>query len=176
MEEIRSTTTTYFLWCITELSEGFILPTQNSQEQLIETLEETVNDALEYLTGEGLASQAKVGDWGAWEVLCHMIYWHQATTDGIESVASGGDPRQIEAESDEVNARIIESMSGKTVEELAREVREIQGRLISAVHSIPDPSSTVFIRMSGAESSANERLQMMAGHWQGHVEELKRAI
>ena len=105
-----------------------------------------------------------------------MIYWHQATTDGIESVASGGDPRQIEAESDEVNARIIESMSGKTVEELAREVREIQGRLTSAVHSIPNLNSMVFIRMSGAESSTNERLQMMAGRWQGHVEELKRVI
>ena len=79
-----------------------------------------------------------------------MIYWQQATTDGIESVASGGDPRQIEAESDEVNARIIESMSGKTVEELAREVREIQGRVPTAVHSIPDPSSTVFIGMNRA--------------------------
>ena len=105
-----------------------------------------------------------------------MIYWHQATTDGIESVASGGDPRQIEAESDEVNARIIESMSGKTVEELAREVREIQGRVPTAFHSIPDPSSTVFIGMNRAESSTNERLQMIAGRWQGHVEELKRAI
>lgn len=164
MEEIRSATTTYFLWCITDLSEGFILPTQNSHEQLIEALEETVSDALEYLTGEGLGSHAKVGDRGAWKVLCHMIYWHQATTDGIESVVSGGDPRQFEAESDEVNDRIIDSISGKTVEELAREVREIQGRVPTAFHSIPDPSSTVFIGMNRAESSTNERLQMMAGH------------
>lgn len=150
MEEIRSTTTTYFLWCITDLSEGFILPTQNSQEQLIEALEETVSDAFEYLTGEGLASHAKVGDRGAWKVLCHMIYWHQTTTDGIESVVSGGDPRQFEAASDEANDRIIESISGKTVEELPREVREIQGRVPTAVHSIPDPSSTVFIGMNRA--------------------------
>ncbi|HBJ33016.1 MAG TPA: hypothetical protein DDY93_16810, partial [Dehalococcoidia bacterium] len=56
-----------------------------------------------------------------------MIYWHQTTTDGIESVVSGGDPRQFEAASDEANDRIIESISGKTVEELPREVREIQG-------------------------------------------------
>lgn len=164
MEEIRSATTTYFLWCITDLSEAFILPTQNSQEQLIEALEETVSDALEYLTGEGLGSHAKVGDRGAWKVLCHMFYWHQATTDGIESVVSGGDPRRFEAESDEVNDRIIDSISGKTVEELAREVREIQGRVPTAFHSIPDPSSTVFIGMNRAESSTNERLQMMAGH------------
>ncbi|HCH09689.1 MAG TPA: hypothetical protein DEW32_10895 [Dehalococcoidia bacterium] len=93
-----------------------------------------------------------------------MIYWHQTTTDGIESVVSGGDPRQFKAESDEVNDRIIESISGKTVEELAREVREIQGRVPTAVHSIPDPSSTAFICMNRAESSTNERLQMMAGH------------
>ena len=62
MKEIRSATTTYFLWCITDLLEGFILPTQNSQEQLVEALEETVSDALEYLTGEGLASRVKVGN------------------------------------------------------------------------------------------------------------------
>ena len=79
-----------------------------------------------------------------------MIYWHQTTTDGIESVDSGGDPRQIEEESDEVNDRIIEPISGKTVEELPREVREIQGRVPTAVYSIPDPSSTVFIGMNRA--------------------------
>ena len=148
---------------------------QLSQEQLIAALDQTVSAALEYLTGEGSASQARVGDWGAWEILCHMIYWHRATTEGIESVASGGNPRQIEAETDEVNARIIESMSGKTIEELAIEVRELQTRLISAVRDIPDPNSTVFVRLGGAASSANERLQMMAGHWRGHVEELKEA-
>jgi len=164
VEEIRSATTTYFLWCITDLLDGFILPTQNSQEQLVEAMEETISDALEYLTGEGLASHAKVGDRGAWKVLCHMIYWHQATTDGIKSVVSGDDPRQFEAESDEVNDRIIDSIPGKTVEELAREVREIQGRVPTAFHSIPDPSSTVFIGMNRGESSTNERLQMMAGH------------
>ena len=93
-----------------------------------------------------------------------MIYWHQTTTDGIESVVSGGDPRQFVAESGEVNDRIIESISGKTVEELAREVREIQGHVPKTVHSIPDPSSTALICMSRAESSTNERLQVMAGH------------
>ena len=93
-----------------------------------------------------------------------MIYWHQTTTDGIESVVSGGDPRQFESESDEVNDRNIEPISGKTVEELARKVREIQGRVPTAVHSIPDPSSTALICMSRAESSTNERLQVMAGH------------
>jgi len=150
------------------------LPSQNSPEQLIEALEETVNDALEYLTGAGLASQPKVCEWNAWDVLCHMIYWHQATTNGNVSVASGGVPRQNEAQWDEVNARIIGSMSAMAVEELGREVRQIQGHLTSAVHSIPDPSSTVFIRVSGAGSSTNERLQMMTGYWQGHVKELKR--
>ena len=80
MEEICSEVTTYFLWCITDLSQRFILPIQISQEQLIEALEETVNDALEYLTGAGLASQAKVCDWSAWDVLCHMLYRPQATT------------------------------------------------------------------------------------------------
>ena len=148
---------------------------QQSQEQLIAELDQTVNNALAYFTGDRSAPEARVGDWGTWEILCHMIYWHRATAEGIESVSAGGSPRQIEAETDEVNALIIESMSGKTVEELANEVRDLQARLVSAVRSIPDPTSTVFIRLGGAESSANQRLQMMAGHWRGHLDELKEA-
>jgi hypothetical protein len=151
------------------------MPKQEPQERMIAALDQTVNESLDYLTGEGLTSQARVDDWGAWEVLCHMIYWHRATTEGIESVASGGVPRQIEAETDEANAQIIASMSGKSSEELASEVREVQARLISAVRGILDPDSTVFIRLGGAESSTNQRLEAMTGHWRGHVEELKGA-
>ena len=145
------------------------------QETLIAELDETVENALKYFTEVGQNSQARVGDWGAWEILCHMIYGHRATAERIETVTSGNSPRQIEVETDEANARIIEYMSGKTVEELAKEVRDLQARLVSAFRSIPDPTSTVFIRLSGAESSANERLQMIAGHWRGHVDELKDA-
>jgi len=148
---------------------------QGTQEKLITELDETVADALKYFTKVGQDSEARVGNWGAWEILCHMIYWHRATAEGIESVASGGRPRRIESETDEANARIIESMSGKTIEELAGEVRDLQARLVSAVRSIPDPTSTVFVRLNGAESSANQRLQMMAGHWRGHAQELKEA-
>lgn len=96
--------------------------------------------------------------------------------EGNVSVVSGGVPRQNEAQWDDVNARIIGSMSGKTVEALVRDVRELQGYLTSAVHGIPDPCYAVFIRLNRAGSLINERFQMMAGYWQGHVEELKRSI
>jgi len=104
-----------------------------------------------------------------------MIYWHQVTSEGIESVAAGGDPRQMASETDELNAQIIESMSGNSIEELAAEVRHLQTRLVSSVRSISDPISTVFIRLNGAESSTNDRLQAITNHWHGHVEELKNA-
>lgn len=148
---------------------------QDSQNSLIAKLDETVDDALKYFTEVGQNSEARVGDWGAWEILCHMIFWHRATAEGIESVASGDTPRQIKIDTDEANAHIIESMSGKTMDELANEVRSLQTRLVSAFRSISDPTSTVFIRLSGEESSANERLQMIAGHWREHVAELKEA-
>lgn len=151
------------------------MPDETQTEELIRELDETLTESLTYLTGDGNASGRVVGGWGAWEILCHMIYWHRATAEGVESVADGGRPRQIEAETDELNARIIASMTGKSMEELEDEVRELHARLVSAVRTIPDPTSPVFVRRSGAASSTDERLRMMAGHWRNHVQELKAA-
>jgi hypothetical protein len=151
------------------------VPEQNDREELIKLLDSAVDDGLTFFLGQGRDSDAKVGDWGVWEVLCHMIYWHQATVDGVESIASGGGPHHIKGETDEVNDRIIATMSGRSSHELAEDVRDLQAKLVAAVRKVDDPTSTVFIRKDGSSASTFDRVDQITRHWNGHIAELRPA-
>ncbi len=142
-------------------------------DTLIDSLEKAVDDGLAYFTGPGAESEQRIGIWEPREVLCHMVYWHQATVEGAESVASGGEPHKIYASTDEMNARAVGRASGKTVTVLAQEVRDLQERLLAAVRSMPDTAATVLIRGDGRETSATGRLSTIADHWNVHLAELR---
>ena len=147
----------------------------SDRNELIERLESTVDSGLGYFLGPGRSSDVKIGDWGVWEVLCHMVYWHQATVSGVEAVAAGAGPYLIDDETDEVNDRFIASMAGRSSDELAEEIRGLQSKLSSAVRQMSDPAATVFIRQSGASASALDRVEQITRHWQSHVDELASA-
>ena len=79
----------------------------------IATLERNVEAGLAYFQGPGGQAKVKVGRWGPREVLCHLVWWHQATVEGMESVLSGGDPYRFYASVDEMNARAVGRLAGK---------------------------------------------------------------
>ena len=62
---------------------------------LITALEQSVDAGLAYFQGPGSQSKVKIGRWEPREVLCHLVWWHQATAEGMESVAAGGAPYRI---------------------------------------------------------------------------------
>ncbi len=147
----------------------------NSQQldTLISSVEETVEAALSYFEGPGAESKIKIDLWTPREVLCHMIYWHQATAEGMERVTSGGSPNRIYASTDEMNARAVGRASGKSIPALADEARQLQARLAKAAREVPDPNATVMVRDDGSQASTIQRLERIIGHWNAHIEELK---
>jgi hypothetical protein len=151
------------------------MATSGQLDQLITALESSVRNGLAYFEGPGRTSAAKIGRWHAREVLCHLVWWHQATVEGIESVASGGAPYHIYASTDEMNARAVGRLSGQEMPKMADMVRQWQARLIAAVRTLPDPNVTVLIRGDGTELSAKQRLETIAHHWDEHVKELQSA-
>lgn len=151
------------------------MPTSGQLDQLITALESSVGNGLAYFEGPGSTSTAKIGHWQAREVLCHLLWWHQATVEGIESVASGGTPYHIYASTDEMNARAVGRLSGKTIPQMAAMVRQWQARLEAAVRTLPNPNATVLIRGDGTELSAQQRLETITHHWDEHVKELQSA-
>jgi hypothetical protein len=151
------------------------MATSGQLDQLITALENSVKQGLAYFEGPGTTSEARIGRWKSREVLCHLVWWHQATVEGIESVASGAAPYRIYASTDEMNARAVGRLSGQTIPQLAAMARQWQARLVAAVRTLPDPNATVLIRGDGTTLSATQRLETITHHWDEHIKELQTA-
>ena len=152
------------------------MTTNRPLDHLVAALGKAVEDGLAYFSGLGSRSEPQTGDWGPREVLGHMVFWHQAAVEGIESVASGGSPSRILEPTDDLNDRAVAAMSGLGTTEVMRQMRELQPRLEDAIHSLPDPEAAVQIRRDGSEQSASEKLTILTHHWNEHVAELRRQV
>jgi len=151
------------------------MPTSGQVDQLVSALERSVGNGLAYFEGPGSTTAVKIGRWHSREVLCHLVWWHQATVEGVEAVAAGGGPYHVYASTDEMNARAVGRLSGKTMPQMIEMVRQWQARLGAAVRTLPDLNATVLVRGDGTALSAQQRLETMAQHWDEHVGELQTA-
>jgi len=142
-------------------------------EALIRALEQSVEAGLTYFQGPGGQARIKVGIWGPREVLCHLVWWHQATVEGMESVLSGGKPYRFYASVDEMNARAVGRLAGRDTAQLAELLRQLQARLVKAARALPDPNATVLVTGDGSGRSVLQRLETIARHWSEHVHSLQ---
>ena len=117
----------------------------------------------------------KIDIWTPREVLCHWIYWHAATAEGMETAVSGEGPHRIYAGTDEMNARAVGRKSGVSVAWLVEEMEELQARLIAAARAMPDPNAVVVVKGDGSSASGAERLATIVSHWNEHLEEMAEA-
>jgi hypothetical protein len=161
--------------------EGVLVMAVGQQiDSLLTALEQSIESGLAYFQGPGSQSKVMIGHWGSREVLCHLVWWHQVTVEGMESVAKGGAPYRIYASVDEMNARAVGRMAGRHINQpdtygpsLVDSARQWQARLVQAVRTIPDPNTTVLVMGNGNELSVLQRLETIAHHWQEHVKELQ---
>jgi len=149
-------------------------------DDLIATLEQSVEAGLAYFQGPGSQSKVMIGHWGPREVLCHLVWWHQATVEGMESVAKGGAPYRIDASVDHMNARAVGRLAGRDLNQpttygvsLVDLARQWQARLVQAARTIPDPNTTILVMGDGSGRSVQQRLETIAQHWNEHVKELQ---
>jgi hypothetical protein len=142
-------------------------------EERITALEQSVEAGLAYFQGPGGQAKVKIGHWGPREVLCTLVWWYQATVEGMESVLSGGKPYRFYASVDEMNARAVGRAAGKDIAQLANTARQLQARLVQAARALPDLNTTVLVSGDGRGRSALQRLETMAQHWNERVKELQ---
>ena len=142
-------------------------------EALIRALEQSVEAGLTYFQGPGGQGRIKVGMWGPREVLCHLVWWHQATVEGMESVVAGGKPYRFYASVDEMNARAVGRLADRDIAQLAELVRQLQARLVKAARALPDLNATVLVTGDGSGRSVLQRLETIARHWSEHVHALE---
>ena len=149
-------------------------------DSLITALEQSVESGLAYFQGPGSQSKVKIGRYEPRELLCQLVWWHQATAEGMESVAAGGAPYRIYASVDEMNARAVARFAGRDVNQpgtygasLVDLARQWQVRLVKAARALPDLNTTVLIMGDGSGRSAQQRLETIARHWNERVNELQ---
>ena len=136
-------------------------------EEMIEDVERTVAEGLAYFVGLDYGSRPDA-EW----VLRHMIFWHRASAEGMESVLAGGPPFRIPGTVDEMNDRAASDTAGLTTTEVVDSLRDLQARMVAAVRKLDDPETTVVVLSDGTERPASQRLRMTAFHWKGHLDEL----
>ena len=151
------------------------MTTAQQTDTLVASPQQAFDAGISYFRAEA-ESEVRMDLWTPREVLCHMIYWHQATIDGIESVASGGEPHRIYASTDEMNARAVGRAAERDVPRLIEDIMPLQERLVDGARGLEDPDATVLIRADGTELSAAQRLEGITKHWLGHLEELNAIL
>jgi hypothetical protein len=113
-------------------------------DDLITTLEQSVESGLAYFQGPGGQSKVMIGHWGPREVLCHLVWWHQATAEGMESVAKGGAPYRIDASVDHMNARAVGRLAGRDLNQPTTygvslvDLAPVAGALGAGSRALPD--------------------------------------
>lgn len=145
------------------------------QQQLIVAIEAAVGETLAYFEGPGRKSRGRVGEWGAWEIVAHLPYYHYATTWGIQSHLAGGPPWKLSGTADEINAACLPLHQGEGFDELIAQLRVAQQRLVRAAGSVTDLDAPAFERPDGTAVSIRGRLETIARHWSGHLKALQEA-
>jgi hypothetical protein len=148
---------------------------KQSPHPALTNLNKVVQDTLRYFQGPGRKTRARVDRWQARDVLMHFLYFHDATAWGIQSVALGGPPWPVPADSDHVNEVCRRLHEPESFDELLTQVRQAHARLAHAVGNAPDLDVPSFRRANGELLTGRQRLELLAKHWGEHVGELKAA-
>lgn len=144
-----------------------------SIDDLITALEHSVEVGLAHFRRLEAESKIKMGHVGPRETLCQLVWWHQASVEGLEAIGAGKPPNRIYASTDEMNARALGRLAGQSVAQLIEKVEHFQARLENAARALPDPGATVFVHGNGSEDSAQQRLEAMRLHWNACSEALQ---
>ena len=141
----------------------------------IAAMDRVAQETFAYFTGAGRSTAARVDRWQARDVLMHFIYFHDATAWGIQSVAQGGPPWVLPADADTINEVCGRLHEHESLEDLLAQLRQAHARLMAAARRSPDLDVVCFRRASGETATGRQRLELLARHWTGHVDELKQA-
>ena len=143
-----------------------------SIDDLIAALDEQVKTGLIQLRQLEADGKIKVAAYGPRETLCQLVWWCATAADGMESVATGGAPVRIHASDDEMNARAVGRLTGRTVAQLADQMEQAQARLRAAAQSLTDHSASVFHHGDGRTDSAQQCIAALSRRWQACLAEL----
>ena len=151
------------------------MSSRSGRDELILAMDRAVQETLGYFDGPGKTKSARIDRWGAWDVLTHFLYWHDATGWGIESAGMGGPPWPVPGTADEVNDAALALHGGESFDAIVRQLRESHARLLRAARGAEDLERPAFRLNTGRLVTISERLETLGRHWRSHLQALKEA-
>lgn len=142
-------------------------------ERLFSTLDAVVEEAMTYFQGLDIASSRRNAEWGPREVLSHFLYWHDATSEGMERATKGHGSRVLDTSADELNAEVVAQHAGEGLLELVAHARKAHERLVQAAFQMSNLDTVVIHSADGLPVTARQRLKRIVRHWQDHLDELQ---
>ncbi|HLC30575.1 MAG TPA: DinB family protein [Dehalococcoidia bacterium] len=141
---------------------------------LLTRLDRAVEETLCWFQTWGDAPDLRVDQWTPREVLAHLVFWHQVNLQGMVSAVQGGPPHRLLASSDDLNARAVARLAGKSSWELATELRALHKEVSEAAPSLPSLDVVVRIQLDGTERTARQQLEGLETHLREHLQELQK--
>jgi hypothetical protein len=146
-----------------------------TKDELLANLDRAARETFAYFEGAGRTTGARVDRWQARDVLQHFIYFHDATAWGMQSVALGGPPWPLAADSDMINEVWRRLHGHESLDELLAQLRQSHARLMRAGREVQDLDAPCLRRPNGEILTVRQRLEVIARHWAEHVRELAQA-
>ncbi|MGX4711094.1 hypothetical protein [Rhodococcus ruber] len=108
--------------------------------------------------------------WSTRDVLAHVIAWHESFARNLGLLAAGEPPDPPRGTLRQVNREGVETLSGKTVDQLTRRARRAQ-RIIEA-HIGDESIGLIPYRRPGTSYTRAQHLDVVRGHLNHHFWEL----
>lgn len=113
------------------------------------------------------------GEWGAREVLCHIVYWHETYVRIVRAMNAHESPVQREGSFKDFNRDSVSELGAEPVAEMLSRLRRAQRRLEVELLALP-PATAINIKVGSKPWPADEFPARIAGHLRGHLRQLRR--
>lgn len=98
----------------------------------VEKLDDTVSAFIAYVLNlpETARRPSRKEEWGAWEIMAHIVYWHEQYATILADLLAGRVPSYPQGTFRENNAKATKEKAPYSIEDLAHRLREVQGHLV----------------------------------------------
>jgi hypothetical protein len=145
----------------------------DDREDALGALDAALAEAASFLAG--VDPELDGGHQTAHEVLCHFVFWHREYVAISQAMLDGRTPPLREDTYAELNAQATAEFGGRSMDNLACILLDLQKTLRSQLLALPDWSIDFPVKKGARPKSVAERVPAIENHLQVHIQRLRRA-
>ena len=145
----------------------------NQIKTLMSTLNQSVDNGINYFEAEGSTSKVRINLWEPREILAHLIYWHELTANALDSNISKHGPVKIHASIDEMNARAVGRAANRSIKSMLIDIKNLNNRINESSERILDTNAIIVVYSNASEKTVEQMLELVPNHWNTHISELR---